>query len=165
MHSLHFAPLLMKRLGVILALLCCCAAHAQSDGIWFLRMRMTNGVVVLVEQKKTPGVLKRARAAEASRSLQVHLRAADGTTLATQSVDDPTVRRIEFADADGRLHAREVTVTNAEFTVRVPYHPNARVAVLTRMGSGPARPANSPLRNSPTSLEIGRVELKPEAKQ
>src|SRR5947208_1969591 len=51
----------MKFLCALVALFSCCAVHAQGEGIWFLHLRMTNGQLVLVEQKKTPGVLKRGR--------------------------------------------------------------------------------------------------------
>ncbi len=151
----------MKRLCVLFALLCCCAVQAQTEGIWFLHFRMTSNHVVLVSQKKTPGTLKRSRVAEAPRALELELESANGAKLWTQSLDDPAVRRLEYEDPaePGRLRVREVTLTNVEFTVRVPFQPNARMAVLSRHTR--TAPKNLAAAEA-VRTEIGRVALKPE---
>ena len=154
----------MKRLCVILAMLCCCAACAQTEGIWFLHLRLTNNQVVLVNQKKTPGSLKTPRGAATARPLRIDLQSGDGSVLWTQTIDDPAIRRIEYEDPQepGKMRAREVTLTNVEFTVRVPYRQQARRAVVSRRSAAAAMPAAG--KSAPTSayVEVGRFELKPE---
>jgi hypothetical protein len=153
----------MKRLCALVLLFVCCAVHAQSEGILFLHLRMTNGQLVLVEQKKTPGVLKRARGAEPGHGLQVELQSADGNTLWSQTIADPTTRRVEFPDPNepGKLRAREIILTNAEFTVRVPFHSRARTAVLSRRTAGNGQKVAA-AGAAASRVELGRVALKPE---
>lgn len=155
-------PLLMKRLCALVVLFVCCAVHAQSEGILFLHLRMTNGQLVLVEQKKTPGVLKRARGAEPTRGVQVELQSMNGNTLCSQTIADPTTRRVEFPDPNepGKLRVREIILTNAEFTIRVPFHPQARAAVLSRRVSTNGAKAVNAIASA--RVELGRVALKPE---
>ncbi|HMJ88789.1 MAG TPA: hypothetical protein VK530_03175 [Candidatus Acidoferrum sp.] len=157
----------MKRFWVFFAMLCCCAVQAQTEGIWFLHLRMTNGQVVLVNQKKTPGVLKRSRGADAARAVQIELQSANGATVWSQTIDDPAVRRIEYEDPQqpGKLRAREVILTNVEFTVRVPFRSDARAAVVSRRHRNPQPEAQKKAVAAPPYVEIGRVELKPEEKQ
>jgi hypothetical protein len=155
----------MKRLSVVVALLCCCAVHAQTDGIWFLHLRLTNDQVVLVKQQKTPGVLKSRRGPAPAQPLRIDLKAQNGTTLWSQTIDDPAVRRIEYEDPlePGKMRARQVTLTNVEFTVRIPYQPKARNAVVSRRTSG-AAPKAGVAKSAPAQeyIEIGRVALQPE---
>jgi hypothetical protein len=154
----------MKRLCVILAVLCCCAAHAQTDGIWFLHLRLTNNQVVLLSQKKTPGSLKTPRGAASTRPLRIDLQGDDGASLWTQTIDDPAIRRIEYEDPrePGKMRAREVTLTNVEFTVRVPYRQQARRAVVSRRSPAAAMPAGRKSAPVTTYVEVGRFDLKPE---
>lgn len=151
----------MRRACVLLLiLLCCCVARAQQDGIWFLHFRLTNGQVELVNQKRTPGVLKAPRAARSARTLQLDLEAADGATIWSQAVEDPTFKRIEYEDPQqpGRMRVREITTTNVEFTVRVPFRAQARTAVLSRRAD--RAPAKGIAAAPAARLELGRVKLK-----
>jgi hypothetical protein len=142
----------MKLTGIAIALLLAVAARAadSSPGILFLHLRMTNGRVELVQQTRTPGRLKQR--APAGGAVQIELQSKTGETLWTQFIDDPASRRIEYEDPaqPGRLIAREITLTNVDFTVRVPVHPAAESAALFRGGGSAAKAARR---------EVGRVQL------
>ncbi len=147
----------MKYLCLILALLGCAAVRAAEppSGILFLHLRMTNGQVVLIDQVKTRGTLKGRGNGSPARGLQLELHSATGRTLWSHVIDDPASRRLEYEDPGnpGKILSREITLTNVDFTVRVPARADARSAVLYRRGP-PVGKAVAPRR------ELARVTLR-----
>jgi hypothetical protein len=105
-------------------------AEAQTNsgpGILFLRLKVKNQTISLVEATLRPGVLKPGLEGD-STALFCELLAEDGTALWKGNMPDPNLRHFEYEDPSnpGQLRRKSVQVSEAEFTLRVPSVPAAR---------------------------------------
>ena len=100
-------------------------AQVDPARIAFLHLKMDSNQVTLLSASVSPGVLKRFPEYRAAMDLEVAT--ASGQVLWTNHVANPLIRRLEFEDPEhpGVILSREVQLTNAEFTIRVPALPGA----------------------------------------
>jgi hypothetical protein len=54
-------------------------------------------------------------------------------------VPDPSIHRVEYADEEGRLHSKTVTIEDAFISIRMPYDPAARTLEIYRIDALPGR--------------------------
>ncbi|MGH7451129.1 MAG: hypothetical protein ACRENG_07285 [bacterium] len=104
--------------------------HAQSPSaaqIVFLHFKMKNDSITLVKSNTRPGVVKQRRGGETRGGIYYDAVSASGKSLWNGVMNDPMVQRIEFSDpADsGRIKIKYVTHKEAEFTLRMPFKPEA----------------------------------------
>ena len=149
----------MKLLCLATLLSCALAVcpAGETNGILFLHLKLQDNRVSLVKQSAAPGVLKARRGEARGGGLEMELRSMEGQTLWKAVISDPGVRRLEFEDPEvpGRIRNKDIIVTNAEFTVRVPAHPQGgSVSFARRTG-----------RNRQNKMfareELGEIRLQP----
>jgi hypothetical protein len=99
----------------------------ENDQILFLHLKLKDGAVSLVESAVKPGRLKSSHDPEKQGELHLELIATNGASLWSGVLADPLTRRYEYEDpaSPGALKLKTVQLTEAEFTVRVPFHKDA----------------------------------------
>lgn len=119
----------------IAILAACCFGAERMDRILFLHLRMQDGAVSLVRSSIRPGRLKTPIASDRQGVIQLQLTAEPGVVLWTEVMADPLCRRLEYVDpgSPGMLRTKWVQVTQAEFTVRLPFYPEGRQLTLHRL--------------------------------
>ena len=131
----------------------------ETDHIVFLHLRLKDGVVTLVRSSVRPGQLKTPIASDKKGEIHLELTATNGVSLWSEVMGDPTVQRFEYEDPDnpGKLKVKEVKVTEAEFTVRVPFYKDAKELKLHRLD----KPANLTEAKAPgaTKKLLGTVAM------
>jgi hypothetical protein len=134
-------------------------AGSQDDQILFLHLKITNGVVRVVESTVVPGHLKPAVTAEKPGDLYLELISTNRLTVWTGVVPDPLVRRYEYEDPDhpGQLKVKEVKLDQAEFTIRVPERSEARRLDIYRMD--PSADKSAAVASGQARTMLGTVEL------
>ena len=138
-HPLRF----MRHCGVMVALFSLAGAwavEAQTNArpqILFLHLIVTNQAVSLVDSNLRPGVLKPGLEAD-STGLFFELISEAGTALWKGSMADPSVRHLEYEDPANpdRLLHKSVQLDKAEFTLRVPFHEQARRINFFKLSAG-----------------------------
>jgi hypothetical protein len=100
-------------------------AQSAPPQIAFLHLKMESNQVALVSASTSPGVLKRLP--EHGPGVQLEVATSTGQVLWTNTIADPSVRHLEYEDPEhpGAIISKEVQLTNAEFTIRVPVFPEA----------------------------------------
>ena len=147
---------------LVFAFLAACSGLAEEkDQILFLQLKLKDEAITLVRSSVRPGHLKTPIAPDKKGEIRLELTAADGSSLWHEVMADPTVRRIEYEDPDnpGSLKSKEVRVTEAEFTVRVPFVKAAKQLNLHRLEK-PARRADAQTPRQAGKL-LGVVALPP----
>ena len=144
-------------------------AQESPSQILFLHLILQSNQVSLVSAAVTPGRLKVFPEHRAALDLEVATSA--GQVLWTNSVADPSLRHLESEDPDhpGQIISKEVQLTNAEFTVRVPVIRDAHHVnfYLSRSADGTnAASANPFAAQLPSSqrMDLGSVVLPPTTK-
>jgi hypothetical protein len=109
----------------------------EPEQILFQHFKLKDDVVTLVQSTVRPGVLKSPVTSEKNGELYLELLGGNGSTLWSDVLDDPTVQRMEYEDPDhpGQLKTHWVQSTEAEFTVRVPFHKAAKQLRVQRLAS------------------------------
>ncbi len=135
------------------------AEEGQDEQILFLHLKITNGVVRLVESTAVPGHLKPAVTAEKPGDLYLELNSTNRLPVWTDVVPDPLVRRYEYEDPDhpGQLKVKEVKLDQAEFTVRVPGRKEANQLNIYRLDQPAVKSATAA--SSQTRTLLGSIEL------
>lgn len=135
------------------------AEEVPNEQILFVHLKITNGVVRLIESKAAPGHLKPIIVAEKPGDLCLELTSTNGPPVWTGVVSDPLVRRYEYEDPDhpGQLKVKEVKLDQAEFTVRVPGRKEARLLNIYRL-EPPAAPSAA-VAASRTRTQLGSIAL------
>lgn len=107
----------------------------EIDQILFLHLKLKDDVVTLVNSSVQPGRLKRPPAPQKEGELQLELTAGRGKPLWVDSMGDPTVRRFEYQDPDrpGSMKVKTIRTSEAEFTIRVPFHRAAKQLEVYRV--------------------------------
>ena len=95
---------------------------ADSD-IAFLQFRTDGEKISLVDSRVVPGSLKRARLPELNREITYEVGAKTSGIVFEGSLANPLVKRLEYEDPDnpGQLKSKTIELTEAEFTLRIPY--------------------------------------------
>jgi hypothetical protein len=106
------------------------SANAQTPSaaqIVFLHFKIKNDTITLVKSNTRPGVFKQRRGGETRGGIYYEVVSASGKSLWNGAMADPLVQRIEYSDpADsGRIKIKYVTHLEAEFTLRLPFKPEA----------------------------------------
>lgn len=104
------------------------------EGIQFLLIHASGNGFSLLSSSVRPGHFKQARDGRTFGGVHCELVDAAGKVLWSGRVEDPLVRRYEVEDPDhpGRLLVREVKLSEADFTIRVPHVPSAVAIQLRR---------------------------------
>lgn len=141
-------------------------AQESPPQILLLHLKLQSNQVSLVTAAFAPGRLKVFPEHHAALDLEVAT--SSGQVLWTNIVADPSFRHLEYEDPDhpGQIISKEVQLTNAEFTVRVPvfrdaHHVNFH---LTQSSAGTNAAGANPLAAhlpSPQHLDLGSVILPP----
>lgn len=115
-------------------------AHAQAPSaaqIVFLHFKIKDDTVTLVKSNVRPGVVKQRRGGETRGEIYYDVVSSSGKSLWNGAREDPLVQRIEYGDpADsGRIKIKYVTHKDAEFTLRIPFMPEAHRIEFYRVES------------------------------
>ena len=140
------------------------AAEEPVAGILFVNLKAKDGRFSFVSATNVPGVLKTHRGAQPQKDFQLVLEDADGKPLWTGSLADPLVQRLEYEDParPGEILVKEVRLTEAEFSVRLPAKSGRRHLAIYRP---PAPQANIPRGLGPPARElVSRVALPEETR-
>jgi hypothetical protein len=142
-----------------------CAQPKELDQILFLHLRMKGGTLTLVKSATVPGVLKSRRSADKKAPLQLEVETAEGASLWSDTMNDPSVRRYEYEDPDnpGVIKSKVVRLNEVEFTVRVPLKKEARRLSFYRV-SPPAEKGKTLIApdaksSKPAKELIARIDL------
>jgi hypothetical protein len=95
--------------------------------IVFLHFKIKNDTITLVKSNIRPGVVKQRRGGETRGEIHYEAVSPSGKLLWNGAMEDPLVQRIEYGDpADsGRIKIKYVTHSEAYFTLRMPFKPEA----------------------------------------
>ena len=121
---------------VFMAILAACGSYAEGpEQILFLHLKLKDGVVTSLGTVVRPGRLKTPPASQRRGEVSLELVSTNGTLLWSNLVGDPGVQRYEYEDPahPGTLKRLEVRRTEAEFSVRTPFHPEAAELRLYRL--------------------------------
>ncbi|MGH7600839.1 MAG: hypothetical protein ACREOI_31160 [bacterium] len=115
-------------------------AKAQSSSaaqIVFLHFKMKNDTITLVKLNTRPGAVKQRRGSETRGEIYYEVVSSSGKSLWRGAMEDPLVQRIEYIDSadSGRIKIKYVTHQEAEFTLRMPFKPEAHRIEFYRVGS------------------------------
>ena len=140
------------------------AQRKEPDQILFLNLRMTNGVITLVNAMPTPGVLKSRRGADKKGPIQLEVETAAGTSLWNETMSDPSVRRYEYEDPDhpGGIISKVVQLNEVQFSVRIPFNKEARRVSFYRVAPSETSKAQvAPPARPPKAVKelIARIDL------
>lgn len=107
---------------------------AHDDGIIFLHLRATPTGFELIDAKTVKGTLRIRRYNPEQSGLHIELRSVDNQVLFQNVYPDPIVTRLEYEDPSvpGKIVAKPITPPSSEFTIRIPYFANAKVARFYR---------------------------------
>jgi hypothetical protein len=113
------------------------SAESDPPRIIFLHLRATNNGFELIDAKTVPGLLKVSRYDSNRDGLHFEVSSNSNQVLFQDVCPEPTVRRLEYEDPDhpGRIIEKQVTSISTEFTIRVPYFPEARTLRFYRPSS------------------------------
>ena len=137
-------------------------ASAQTNAapqILFLRLRVTQADISLVDSSVRPGMVKAQPDPEA-KEVQFELVSDAGEVLWQGAMDEPRTRHVEFEEPprSGQLKRKTIRSNAAEFTVRVPALSQAS---SINFYSHPAPSADGPSRKPAARKLLGRVPLPP----
>ena len=152
----------MKRFGTCILVVSCLAAclapsvsSAGNDRIAFLDIRMVGGEMTLEGIEVVEGRLKIPRRLNLRKGgLYCEVLDISGNRIFETVVPDPSRRRIEYADKEGRLHAQEVTVEDAFISIRIPYDESAHTIEIYRIDTSPGEG-----KLSKRAKRIGRLRI------
>jgi hypothetical protein len=96
--------------------------HAQ-DKILFLRFRMRDDSITIVQSNIRAGFLKPIIDAGKAGGIEYQCRSSVGSLISRGIIDDPSSRRYEFEDPDqpGRLKVKVVSFNDVKFTLRIRF--------------------------------------------
>jgi len=125
--------------------------------ILFLRLRIQNDSITLVQSSVRPGTLKQTVGYAKIDGIEYRCQSADGLTLLSNVMSDPTVRRYEFEDPaqPGTLSVKQVKLKDVEFTLRIPFKDEMRRVEFFRVVS----PGTSSLLQKSPRKFIGAIEI------
>jgi hypothetical protein len=127
---------------IVIAILTACWSGAEEkDQILFLHLKLKGDALTLVKSSVSPGRLKTPIAPERKGEIYLELTAGGGLSLWSDVMVDPTLKRMEYEDPEhpGAWKVKEVRVTEVEFTVRVPFHSEAKQLKLYRLDKPASR--------------------------
>ncbi len=125
--------------GFILALTSLVSAQTPDAAqIVFLKIKMKNDTLTLVQSALRPGVLKQKRGGETRGEISYELRSASGKLLWRGAMANPLLQRFEYEDPanPGQLKIKSVKLSEAEFTLRVPFKPETHRIEFYRQEAG-----------------------------
>jgi hypothetical protein len=128
-------------LVAVTVLTACCCRGEEKDQILFLHLKLKDDAVTLVRSSVKPGRLKTPFAPDKKGDIHLELTTAEGLSLWSDVMADPTVQRVEYEDPEnpGTLKVKEIRVTEVEFTVRVPFHKEGKQFRLHRLNKPASR--------------------------
>jgi hypothetical protein len=105
--------------------------------IVFLHFKMKNDSITLVKENVRPGVVKQRRGSEARGEISYAMLSSSGKLLWSGTMEDPLLQRFEYEDSSnpGRLKIKFVKLKEAEFTLRMPFKPEAERIEFYRQNS------------------------------
>jgi len=131
--------------GVVLAAGCIApclmAAAGQTNDapkIVFLHLRLDQSrSVTLIDSQTRDGTLKSQPVSNHPDAIHFEMLTADGNSLWHGAIADPGERVVEYEDPphSGKLKRKRHSLAETEFTIRVPFSPDARKVEFYRLGS------------------------------
>jgi hypothetical protein len=105
--------------------------------IVFLKFKMKNDTLTLVQSAIRPGVLKQKRGSATRGEISYEVLSASGKLLWRGAMADPLLQRFEYEDPamPSRIKIKSVKLSEAEFTLRVPFNPEAHHIDFYRQNS------------------------------
>lgn len=105
--------------------------------IVFLKFKMTNDTLTLVQSALRPGVLKQKRGGETRGEISYEVRSSSGKLLWREAMEDPLLQRFEYEEPanPGQIKIKAVKLNEAEFTLRLPFKPEAHRIEFYRQNS------------------------------
>jgi hypothetical protein len=139
----------LKKIGtalLVFTLALTISLRAQSPSaaqIAFLHLKMKNDTITLVKSAIRPGVVKQKRALESRGGIYYDVVSSSGQSLWAGVMEDPLLQRLEYADPanSGQLKIKYVKLNEAEFTLRIPFKPEAHRIEFYRHNSPGADPS------------------------
>jgi hypothetical protein len=124
----------------VMSLLGASQAKAQSlrtAQIVFLHCKMKNDTLTLVKSNIRPGVVKQKRGSEIRGKISYAMLSSAGKLLWRGAMEDPLLQRFEHADPanPGQIKIKYVKLNEADFTLRLPFEPEAHRIEFYRLES------------------------------
>jgi hypothetical protein len=115
-------------------------AKAQSPNaaqIVFLHCKMKNDTLTFVKSNIRPGVVKQRRGGETRGEIAYEVLSSSGELLWHGEIEDPLLQRFEYADPanPGRIKIKYVKLNEGDFTLRLPFKPEAHRIKFYRLES------------------------------
>lgn len=161
-HTVVMKALIQATRTVLLAiaiLTACWCRAGEKDQILFLHLKLKDDAITLVGSSVKPGRLKTPFAPDKKGQVHLELTSTNGTVLWSDVIADPTVQRLEYKDPDhpGALKTKQVKVAETEFTLRLPFHKDAKQLKLHSL----EKPANRADAVKRTKKLLGSVAIPP----
>ena len=116
-----------------------CPSYSQpGEKILFLKFRMKNNNISLVQAKVRPGHLKLTPGGPGMETIRYVVLSGSGDTQWVGTMQDPGIRRLEFEDTvhPGHMMKKFVNQSDTKFTLRVPLLPDAKEILFFRPNPG-----------------------------
>ncbi len=96
--------------------------------IIFLKFKMKNDTLTLMQSAIRPGVLKQSRGSKTHSEISYEVLSSSGKLLWRGGTEDPLLQRFEYEEPanSGQIKIKYVKLNEAEFTLRMPFMPEAR---------------------------------------
>jgi hypothetical protein len=98
------------------------AEKTDDPGILFLTFHTDGKSVTLKESATVPGTLKQPRQSPGLNDLEYKALSSDLSVLFQGYINNPLVKRIEYADNQGQLKTKIIELPESDFTLRIIDH-------------------------------------------
>jgi len=136
-------------------------AEASTDRMIYVNLTLVDGKAHLNDIAVVKGHLKQRKAVRiAPNHLYYVVTSVLGETLYEGSIPDPSLLRVEYMDDGGRMQIKTVRRDITDFSIRLPYHPDAHRVTIRRIGS--AIPEIERLTETTTQVGSFEIDLREE---
>jgi hypothetical protein len=130
-----YLRILVPAVLVALALGVLPPAEAAANRIVFLNLTLVDDEVHLNDVKVVEGHFKQRKAVRlAPNHLYYVMTSATGETLYEGTMPDPSILRVEYVDDEGHLQMKTAKRAITDFSIRLPYFPEARRVTIRKIG-------------------------------
>ncbi len=136
--------------GFLLLLMFCSgplqAGESDDTGIIFLQLHIDKDSISLIKSVVVPGVIKQPRAGSSYRDIYYEVESKTGSVIASGTVDNPLIRRVEYEDPDnpGALKTKVMEMSEADFVLRLNYSDDIEAVSFFKVTSNRNDPGEKP---------------------